>query len=128
MEPFASVDELQSRWSRTLTQEERARAAVLLGDASRRLRKWFLTNMSVDLDAAIADETYDAEDAEVAVIEMVKRAMIGEGSDGVEQITETAGPFTKSVRYSTKNLYVTAKDIANWFDLNLDRAKTVWVS
>jgi hypothetical protein len=125
-ESFATVDELQSRWSRTLTADERTRAEILLADASRRLRND--PRIVPSLDDGIADGIYDSEDAEVAVIDMVKRAMTGEFSDGVEQVTETAGPFTKSIRYSTKGLFISTSDLYNWFGINNSGARTVWVS
>lgn len=98
-EPFATVPDLEARW-RPLTEAEKARAAVLLQDASAMLRA-----ECPDLDQRITDGTLDPEIPKMIVCAMVRRAMyvsedIGEGVSALQQ---TSGPFTRSVSWSNPN-------------------------
>lgn len=114
-EPFATPTDLAARW-RPLTEAETARAAVLLADASRMVRRRWR-----DIDARIASpETapghLDAEDVEMIVCGMVRRAMLGgvETGAGVTEQAETAGPFSVTRRFNNPlgNLYLSADDVA----------------
>lgn len=102
---YATVDDLEARW-RTLSADERARAAVLLEDAA------------VRLDAACppSDPPTDQELAARKIVscEMVKRAMssAATGGVGVASIQQGAGPYQETVQFSnpTGDLYLTKAD------------------
>jgi hypothetical protein len=70
-DPFATPEDVAARW-RELTGPEEARAEVLLGDASRIVRRRW-----PDIDARITAGTVDADDVRMIVAGMVKRAMLG---------------------------------------------------
>jgi hypothetical protein len=105
--PFATPSDVEDRW-RDLTDAEEARAEVLLGDASRIVRRRW-----PDIDARIAAGDLDADDVLMVVAGMVKRAMLGPDVDGVTEQTEAAGPFSVARKYSNPlgNLYLSASDI-----------------
>jgi hypothetical protein len=108
-EPFATPEDLQARW-RPLDPEETARAAVLLGDASRIVRRRWS-----DIDARIAAGDLDLEDVVMVVCAMVRRAGLdGDDPVGVTQQAETVGPFTVSRSFGQPRgaLYLTAAEIA----------------
>lgn len=110
MAAYATAEDLQARW-KTLSPEEQARAATLLGDASLWLREWF-----PDLDARIASGSIEAGIALMVACAMVKRAMIASGLEGVTyaQDSEIYGPFSHQTGRTYKNpegnLYVTAAE------------------
>lgn len=105
MAAFATATELESRW-RTLSTDEKARATVLLGDASVWLRAWF-----PDLDDRIASGELDADAAKMVACAMVKRAMLDSDGMSSEETQQTAGPFSVSNQRAFSNpegnLYIT---------------------
>ena len=98
---FAEVSDVEARW-RELTQDEQARASVLIVDASAML-------------AALVD--VDGTDEEQAALlkstccSMVVRAMSATAADsyGATQMSMTAGVYTQSWTYNnpTGDLYLT---------------------
>lgn len=98
--PFATPDDLAARWH-TLTQDERATAETLLGDAS-------------DLIMTQCPRWREASDATLKRIacQMVKRAMLAMDRAGVSQSTQTAGSFSESASYSNPDgdLYLTSAE------------------
>jgi hypothetical protein len=106
-DPFATPEDVAARW-RELTGPEEARAEVLLGDASRIVRRRW-----PDIDARITAGTVDADDVRMIVAGMVKRAMLGPDVDGVTEQSESAGPFAVNRRFANPlgNLYLSTSDI-----------------
>ncbi|MCH9274998.1 phage Gp19/Gp15/Gp42 family protein [Bifidobacterium amazonense] len=99
--PFASVDDLASRWH-ALTEDEQDRARALLDDAS-------------DLIMAECPRYMESSAATLKRIAcaMVKRAMIGgDEAMGVTQTQQTAGPFSQMFSYSNPSgdLYLTKSE------------------
>lgn len=105
-EPFAAPADVEALW-RPLSDAEVNVANSLLRIASRIVR----TNFP-DVDARISAGSLAAEDVADVVALMVKRAMQGPESDGVESDTWTAGPFGRNVKYSNPdgNLYMTSEE------------------
>ena len=87
--PFATVEDLEKRWH-TLTQEERARAEVLLFDASEIIRARY----------PHAEERVSGAVLCAVVCAMVRRAMTSADREGITQETETTGPFSNSFTYA----------------------------
>lgn len=110
MAAYATVSDLEARW-RTLSDDEKAIAGVLLEDASLWLRTWF-----PDLDARIEAGSPDPGVPLMIVCSMVKRAMLASDREGEEnsQNTATMGPFTATTqvvfRNPEGNLYLTAQE------------------
>lgn len=98
---FADVSDIEARW-RTLTVDEKARAAVLIEDASAVLSKL----VPVDPN----DEQQDAL-LKTVCCNMVIRAMSATESDmfGVSQSSMTAGPYSQSMNYANPSgdMYLT---------------------
>lgn len=102
---YATVEDLEARW-RTLTADERERAAVLLEDAA------------VRLDAACPPSAPPTEQElasrKIVSCEMVKRAMssVTTGGVGVASIQTGAGPYQETLQFSnpTGDLYLTKAD------------------
>lgn len=98
---FAEVRDLEARW-RKLTDEEAARASILIDDASAMLS----TLVTVD-----GNDTEQAELLEMVCCNMVIRAMSATGMDtfGVSQASITAGPYTQSYSYTNPSgdMYLT---------------------
>lgn len=98
--PFASADDLASRWHE-LTDAERAKAETMLADAS---------------DKIITDCPNWAQASETTLrricCAMVKRAMLNEDVAGVTQSTQTANGFTEANSYSNPDgdLYLTKSE------------------
>lgn len=105
MVAFAEVSDLEARW-RPLSTEERARAAVLLEDASSMLRVE-LPEIDARLDAV--PPTLDAGIPRMIVCKMVQRAMQSGGDGAVSAVQQTAGPFSQSTSYANPqgDLYLT---------------------
>ena len=104
-EPFATVDDLESRW-RSLLLDEQARATVLLADASTLLRAEV---PDVDARLTATPPTLDIGVPTMIVCAMVKRAMLaGTDTDGIASNQQTVGPFTQSSTYANPlgNLYL----------------------
>lgn len=97
--PFATVQDLESRWHKLLDSESE-QATVLLADASQ---------MVIDT----CPQYVNASPLTLTsiVCAMVKRAMISGDSDavGVSSTQETAGPFSQSMSYTNPmgDLYLT---------------------
>ena len=98
---FADVFDIESRW-RDLSEDEQARASVLLDDASAML------SAQVDVDEA------DEEQMKLLGIvccSMVIRAMSATEADsfGADSMTMTAGPYSQSWSYNnpTGDMYLT---------------------
>jgi len=101
---YADVSDLEVRW-RTLTDDEQARAAVLLDDASAML------------DAYVTVDETDEQQMKLLKIvtcNMVERAMSTASDDGVDlygvtQQSMTAVGFTRQFSYAnpTGDLYIT---------------------
>ena len=97
---YADVSDLESRW-RELTDDEQARAAVLLDDASAML------------DALVAvDDTDEQQMALLKIVtcNMVQRSMSTDGDTyGVSQQSMTAVGFSQQYTYAnpTGDLYIT---------------------
>jgi hypothetical protein len=105
---YATVDDLAARW-RPLTEAETARAATLLGVASRRARRKFPT-----LDLRVATGDLDPLEVTDVVCDVVKRVLLTGGPEGVRQESETLGPFARSQTYANPlgNLYFTPEELA----------------
>lgn len=99
---FATVDDLEARWH-PLTDDERAKATVLIGDASDMI-----------LDAAADVDAIRSETLTRICCQMIKRAMIAETTNpsGVTQYSQTAGSFSESGTYAnpTGDLYLLAAE------------------
>lgn len=100
--PFATVADLEARWH-PLTDSERAKAEVLIGDASDMI-----------IDAAADVDSVRPETLTRICCQMVKRAMIAEAANptGVTQYSQTAGSFSESGTYAnpTGDLYLLAAE------------------
>lgn len=98
---FADVSDIEARW-RTLTVDEKARAAVLIEDASAVLSKLVPVEPN--------DEQQDAL-LKTVCCNMVIRAMSATESDmfGVSQSSMTAGPYSQSMNYANPSgdMYLT---------------------
>jgi hypothetical protein len=98
---FATRTDVENRW-RGLTEDEGVRADALLEDASVTLAS------EVDVDPADQEQ---AKALRAVCCNMVIRSLVAseQGSLGIEQGTMTAGPYTKSWRYSNPGgeMYVT---------------------
>lgn len=107
MTPFATNDDLAARW-RPLTDAEKARADVLIADASRMIRRLY-----PDVDSRIASGDLELEDLTAIVCAMVKRVMLAPANlDGVESRSQTTGPFSVSDKFSNPmgNMFLTADE------------------
>lgn len=94
---FATVPDLEGRWH-ALTEAERARAALLLADASQYIR-----------DECPGWEASPARTRTAIVCAMVQRAMLAGDRMGVTNSQQTAGSFSESVTYGNPmgDLYLT---------------------
>lgn len=103
---FATHTDLETRW-RGLTEEEQARASVLLGDASMWFKVWFRS--FGDLDESAGADALLAEALKVLACSVVKRAMAVGDFDGASGVEQSMGPFTANVTYRNPegNLYLT---------------------
>lgn len=103
---FANVSDIEARW-RELSDEETARADVLINDASAMLARL------VEIDPN--DET-QAELLTATCANMVIRAMSATELDtyGVDSATITAGPYSQTFSYTntTGDLYLTRAERA----------------
>ena len=99
MEAFATVGDLEARW-RPLSDAEKARAEVLLDDASV-------------LVAGSGARTGSAEAKRIVVCSMVKRVMMSPvDRPSVESAQTTVGPFSESLSYANPSgdLYMTSAE------------------
>ncbi|MCH4835307.1 phage Gp19/Gp15/Gp42 family protein [Bifidobacterium pseudolongum] len=91
LQPFATVDDLEARWH-DLTDGERARAAVLLEDASDLIRT-----------QCAAWESRDVATLRRVTCSVVKRAMLASDlgvPEGVSQTNTTTGPFSDGYTFA----------------------------
>lgn len=100
---FATADDVTARWPDLGVDP--SRLEVLLEDASTWLSVWYpqIPELpSSPLDGALR----------LVVCQMVRRAVRSERFDGVEQSSESAGPYSYSVRMSNPdgNLFLTAQE------------------
>lgn len=100
---FASADDVTARWPDLGVSADRL--DVLLEDASTWLSVWYPSIPefpAAPLDGALR----------LVVCQMVRRAVRSERMDGIEQSSESAGPFSYSVRMSNPdgNLFLTAQE------------------
>jgi len=106
--PFADADDLASRW-RPLSEAERARADVLLTDASQLI-------LDNDRRGVLADLTAVPGSLVRVVCAMVQRVMASgtAASSGapVTQESATFGPFTQQMTYAvpSSDLYLTREE------------------
>lgn len=108
-EPFATVDDLETRWH-TLLETERKQAGELLADASDKIRQR-VPHVN-DLQWV---ETHSRTLKRVCC-SMVKRAMqqLSSGTpEGVTQSSESTGPFANSYTWSNPdgNIYLTKEEL-----------------
>ena len=98
---YAEVSDIEARW-RSLSDDEKSRAGVLIEDASAMLAAL------VDVDA---NDQQQAELLNTVCCNMVIRAMAQSNMDtfGVSQSAITAGPYTQSFSYSNPSgdMYLT---------------------
>lgn len=105
MEPFADVNDLESRW-RVLDESEKERAGVLLNDASAYLFALLdYSDIPVDTENEI-----QKSNLKMVCCAMVRRIMgIDEKLFGVTQFSQTAGSFTEMATASNPSgdMYLT---------------------
>lgn len=110
MDPFATVDELETRW-RPLDADERTRAEALMMDAAAFIATQ-LKRAGVPIDDQ--DETQARNLASVSCA-MVRRIIgTNEKLFGITQFSQTAGSFTESGTSANPNgdMYLTASEKA----------------
>lgn len=102
---FAEADDLQARW-RTLSQEEKDRATVLLEDAATWLAVWF--KAYGDLAVLASADSQLAEMLKILSCSMVRRAMTTGAIEGAQSIYQVMGPFSSQVAFKNPdgNLYI----------------------
>lgn len=104
MEDFATVAQLEKRW-RPLTDAEKVRASVLLGDATQQVLIE-ATGIVERIEAGKLDPSVP----ERVVCDMARRAMLaGVDQPAFTNFQETAGPFSQSGTFAnpTGDLYLT---------------------
>jgi hypothetical protein len=106
---YATLDDLEERFPRELTDAESERAETLLGDASFWLGVWV-----PDLTAT-TDETA-LEAAKLVVVQMVKRALEAAAEtrpDGAESVAQTAGIYSQNIRFRNPdgNLFLYGREL-----------------
>lgn len=98
---YATYNDVEARW-RPLTDDERARASVLLDDASATLTQL------VDVRP---EDSVQADLLRATCANMVIRAMSASGFDsfGASQMTVTAGPYSQTYNYANPSgdMYLT---------------------
>jgi hypothetical protein len=104
--PFATADDVAARW-RPLNTQEQAQADALCADASVLLRARF-----PGIDSQISGGQLDEAAVVMVAAGMVRRAMIG-GGEGIQQQSETVGPYSTSQTYANPlgNVFLTAADL-----------------
>lgn len=104
---FATAQDVEARW-RTLSSDEMSVADTLVADASDIIRtRW------PDVDARIASGALMTASLTRVVANMVKRAMISSGTEGIETRAQAAGPFSVNEKFANPNanLYLNADDL-----------------
>lgn len=100
---FATNEELSARWPSLASDP--ARTQALLDDAAVWLRVWY-PDIPEPPTGALADVL------RLVSLQMVRRAIRSESYDGRESMSETAGPYSVSVKLSNPdgNLFLTAQE------------------
>lgn len=100
---FATHEELSARWPSLVADP--ARAQALLEDAAVWLRVWYPA-IPEPPTGALSDVL------KLVSLQMVRRALRSESYDGRESMSETAGPYSVSVKLSNPdgNLFLTAQE------------------
>lgn len=103
-----TVDDLEVRW-RPLSDAERERATVLLGDAARRVEARFPT-----LAARVTAGAVDPLTVVDVVAGMVRRVLMAGGAENITQQSQAIGPFSLGQSFGNPmgNLYLTAEEVA----------------
>lgn len=92
MEAFATVEDLEARW-RTLTDEEKTRASVLLNDATAHLQ----AIINQRLGEYFLPDALMLENLKAVCCNVVMRSMnIKQGFYGMSEVSATAGPYSQS--------------------------------
>lgn len=99
---FATYEDLEARW-RPLSEDEQARATVLLEDAATYLLAF------VDVDP---DDEQQASALKMVSCSMVQRAMTQGDSYGIDKLTMSADIYSQSVSYvnPSGDFYLTASE------------------
>lgn len=100
---FATVEDLEARWH-TLTEDEQARATVLLGDAA------IMLSAQVEVDATDEEQ---AEALKIVSCNMVQRVMsVTEDIYGITKGTITADIYSQSYTYANPSgdMYLTKNE------------------
>lgn len=101
---LATPPDVANRW-RTLSTDELALAAALLGDASAIVRAQY-----PGIDTQIASDSDLQGNVTIVVAGMVKRAMILGDNEGVRSETEVTGPFSLTRQYQSAANYLAMND------------------
>lgn len=103
---YATVDDLEKRW-RKLTDSEKERAEVLLGDASA-----FLASELSRVGKSAEDDELLQINLRVVSCAMVKRIMASAVDGNYSQISKTAGSFSEqfTVANPSGDMYLTSNE------------------
>ena len=102
VEPFATVDDLETEW-RPLSESEKDTARHRLKTASTLIRR-----MKPNIDEEAEQDEVLKEVLTFVVCDMVKNSMnTAEVPHGVSQFTNSTGPFSQTMQFSNpgENLY-----------------------
>ncbi len=92
MEAFATVNDLEARW-RTLTEEEKEKADILLGDASVHLQTLMVRKYGDDYTPS----ELMSENLKIVTCNIVMRSMnVKQGFFGCSEVSTTAGPYSQT--------------------------------
>ncbi|AQT81968.1 hypothetical protein B1R94_25980 [Mycolicibacterium litorale] len=99
--PYATWQQLQVYWGRSLSTDEQARATDLLVRAARRINE------------LPGSESFDPGTCEDISLDMVKRAMLSRG-DGVTEVSASMADMSGTQRFINPagNLYITSQERA----------------
>lgn len=106
MEPYATIEDLESRW-RTLDADEKRRAEVKIADASALIASEFA---NAGIDMPVINELTEAN-LKAVTCEMVKRSMASPIDQApVSANSVTAGPFSESFTFANPSgdMYMTS--------------------
>lgn len=104
MAAYATLADLEARFPRALTTAEEEQAPTMLDDAS-----FLLSIQAPTLQAAIDTPDLAIVHATMLlVVAMVKRAILANAAQGsvdpnVDNLTESFGPFSQSIKYRSPN-------------------------
>lgn len=106
MADYATHEDLAAVW-RPLTEQEVTRADALLDQAERMVRRRLR-----DLDERVEKGLLDDADVRDVLLDVVRRGMLGDGREGVTQMSETTGPFANSASFANPlgSLYFTREN------------------